>query len=143
MNASASKNVREYGHHQLMVSVLIAWGAVYFTFAALTSDNIIMAPSIYGEWVTGFQAEYWSIPILISALVHILGVKINGMWRWSGLLRVVGCVINAAVLLSFVGGALGSSMGDPVVAFGGGFAIAYIWFTMLNIGDLSRAIKSW
>lgn len=143
MNSSASKNVREYGHHQLMIAFIQAWGSAYFTFFALSTDTIMMSPDVYGEWVTGFQAEYWSIPLLIGALIHIAGVKINGSWRWSPALRVFGSVVISCMLSMFVYGSGTAPLGDPIVAFSSGFACIYFWFTLLNIGDLSRSIKRW
>ena len=143
MNASASKNIRQWGDHQLTLAVLLLWGAMYFTYIALATTEIVMSPEIYGEWVTGFQAEYWSIPMFMGSALHIAGIKINGRWRWSPLVRVAGCLLSSVMLVAFAAGAMGASMGDPVFAFGSIFAIFYVWFTVLNMGDLARSIKSW
>jgi len=143
MNASASKNVRRYGQYQLGASAIVGWGAAQFTYIALTNDTIMMSPDSYGSWVTHFQAEWWSIPILLASIMHVMGVKINGCWRWSPLIRLIGCLVNFALFMAFIIGSGHSTLGDPMVAFGSGFAILYVWFIMLNIGDLAQSVKKW
>lgn len=40
------------------------------------------------------QALLFGQAISIAALIHALGVRINGQWRWSPMLRLVGMVVH-------------------------------------------------
>jgi len=51
----------------------------------------------------------------IFGLVHFLGVKINGHWRWSPIIRFFGVLGHTAILLYLFGVALGVAGGSTAV----------------------------
>ena len=124
MHESASKNVVNYGQYQFITSAISAWGVLVYMYADLTIG-------------------IWFVHILVASIIHMIGVKINGHWRWSPFVRLIGSSINAVFFCLFIGGYTIEQFGPLEVAFGSGFAIMYIWFIMLNIGDTVRAVKKW
>lgn len=52
-------------------------------------------------WVPGSS---WNVPALFMAgsLVHGAGVKINGRWRWSPVLRLIGISLHTLIIGALV-----------------------------------------
>lgn len=50
-----------------------------------------------------------SLALLIASLVHALGIRINGAWRWSPALRTLGMAVHTFVFAAFFAAAPGSS----------------------------------
>lgn len=141
MTDSPSLNLRRYGQYQFGLQLLL--GAVGFVYclAASLMDGPVMDSRIYGTAITNIPAEYWSWPIFISSCVYILGIYINGNWRWSPGLRLFGALFHASTLLLFSVMGYRQEFVDPFVissAFAGG---ANVVFVCWNFADLLRAAK--
>lgn len=133
----ASKNLREFGQYQLGFTGVILWGALYLMYIML-GDNITERL----QNILGIRSIALDVILIFASLIYIAGIKINGRWRWSPVLRVVGSALNSLVLFFVVAGVTVAGNGDPIVAFGSGLAIMNSWFVVLNCGDLIRAIKA-
>ena len=118
---SASLNLRRYG--QLQVCIQLAF-AVYFLHTFLMS---IFHQDLSA--VVGFG--------ICSTGVYIAGIYINGAWRWSPVLRLLGALVQLAILVA-AKDAYDQTEMSQVVTICAGFVL---WFIGLNIGDTLRAIR--
>ena len=142
---SPSKNLRQFGQGQLFVQVMLAAVGFWFCAAAAIKDTDVMNPDVYGYLITSVKAEWWSWPIFVVSLIYILGILINGNWRWSPVLRLFGSVFHVLTLGLFSAlSLLATSASVYTEPFPATTAIACginVWFMFLNIGDTYRAIK--
>ena len=134
----ASHSVIEYGQAQLFLAGIMLMASTSFTIAALTTSEDVMSAAVYGADVVQFRAEAWSLPIVLASLLHLLGTKINGHWRWSPILRIIGSGLNTLFLLAFYWMAREAPDGDIIMHFNPPFTIAYGFFFAINIGDCAR-----
>ena len=80
---------------------------------------------------------------MVASAIYYLGIHINGRWRWSPGLRALGCIGQIAILGALVFSAIPAGDGDIMVLFGTTLSAAHIWFLLLNLGDLWRAVRDW
>jgi len=140
LNNSPSRNLRKYGQYQLGLQIFLAVVALAFCFAAAVMDGPVMDPEIYGPMVTSIKAEWWSWPILAHCVVYILGIKINGNWRWSPALRAYGALFHMITLSFLALGSFTTKHLDPFAVQTAMAAVCCGWFFCLNVADLYRAI---
>lgn len=142
---SPSKNLRRFGRDQLIVQIMLAAVGFWFCAAAAIKDTDVMNPDVYGYLITSVKAEWWSWPIFVVSLIYILGILINGNWRWSPVLRLFGSVFHVLTLGLFSAlSLLATSASVYTEPFPATTAIACginVWFMILNIGDTYRAVK--
>ena len=136
-----SINLRKHGDSQLVFELMMLEIATIFWIAAKAKSGPVMPPSIYGEWVTSFDAEMWAGSIMLASFVFLAGIIINGDWRWSPALRFSGALWQVATLSAFCIGSLGAQYGDPVVMMCAGACSVHMWFVWLNLGDMLRAVR--
>jgi hypothetical protein len=136
-----SRNLRRHGDSQYVVQWMMLAIAIMFYAAAVLTDAPVMQADTYGAWVTSFHAEVWAGSIMLASFVFLLGIIINGEWRWSTVLRCIGAVWHVLTLAAFCVGAFGTAHGSPVVMMSMGALGVHVWFAALNLGDLIRAIK--
>lgn len=139
---SPSKNLREHGQAQLIIQLFHGCFAAIYCAAAAIMDGPIMDPAIYGDVVTSVPAEYWSWPILIVCMIYILGILINGNWRWSPALRLFSAVAQTLQIGSFGLLAFRPDSLDPFVVGCAVLAAFNIWCIFLNLGDAARGIRN-
>lgn len=73
----------------------------------------------------------------LAGLAHALGVRINGYWRWSPVLRFVGMGVHASCFLYLAWAGLGQTAGYTY-GWGAAMALAGAW----SAGrDMKRAYK--
>ena len=135
-----SKNLKRFGKEQQIIQALMLLMAAIYCIAAATMDGPVMDPKVYGDLVTSVNAEWWSWPIFIASMVYLLGIWINGNWRWSPALRVAGSLYHAVTLALFSYMAFGVSAVNPFVVTSGLLSVTNLVFLGWNLGDLSRAI---
>lgn len=68
--------------------------------------------------------------LVLAALLHALGIKINGSWRWSPLLRFIGMSVHAFIIMwmSYKGGGTSASY-------------TYSWISILLLYGSYSAIR--
>lgn len=92
------------------------------------------------QWTTlaPHQKEAVAWLLVWAGVVHAAGVRINGSWRWSPMLRLFGMVLNAAVMAW-----LGFSGPGPVVSYVFSWITVLIFIGVLNAGrDAKRAVQN-
>lgn len=139
LDPPTSKNLRRHGDSQLVFQLMMLGIAVLFWAAAKATDHPVMPSMIYGDWVTSIDAELWASSIMLASFVYLLGIMINGEWRYSPVLRLIGAAWHVVTLTAFITGAMGSQYGDPVVMMCIGAGGVHIWFVGLNIDDVRRS----
>lgn len=120
----------------------MAMAMLFWVFAKM-SDTQVMPAEVYGAWVTSYPAEWWAASIMLASAAYICGILINGAWRWSPALRVIGAAWHVITLSAFVVSAMSARYGDFFVLSSGVFAVVHMWFLSLNAGDLMRAVRKW
>ena len=137
-----SKNLRRHGDSQYVVQWMMLAISIMFWIAAVVTSVPVMEADTYGVWVTSFPAEVWAGSIMLASFVYLLGIIINGEWRWSTVLRCIGAVWHVLTLAAFCLEAWGTAHGNPVVMMSTGALGVHVWFAALNMGDLWRAIEA-
>lgn len=136
-----SINLRKHGDSQLVFELMMLGIATMFWLAAKAKSGPVMPASVYGEWVTSFDAEVWAGSIMLASFVFLAGIIINGEWRWSPVLRFIGSLWQVTTLSAFAIGSFGAQYGDPVVMMSAGACFPHVWFVWLNWGDMMRATQ--
>ena len=140
LERSPSKNLRRYWQSQLWAqSFMLVVSFVFCIIAAITSDYVV-SPDTYGGLITGVKAEVWTYPFLVSSIIYIFGIFINGNWRWSPFLRLTGSFIQLVGLFLFGVLSFISSPIDIFTVLCFPFVLFLFWCTCLNIGDAKRAV---
>lgn len=134
-----SKNLRKHGDSQLVFQWCNLGFSGLFFLSSVFSPDPVMPAEVYGEWVTQFPAEWWAGLIFAASVVYMVGIVINGHWRWSPLFRTIGAAVHLTVMAAFVRGAAGAVYGDFFVLICLIMGIAHAVFLAWNITDLARA----
>ena len=139
--SSPSLNLRKYWQAQLVVQLLMAAVALQYCVAAALLDGPVMDPADFGPYVTSVKAEVSSWPILLVSMLYILGILINGNWKWSPALRLFCAVFHVVTLFLFAYLSWYVSPVDPFVASCMSMGFANLILTGLNLGDCVRALR--
>lgn len=83
-----------------MISAAFAGGFGIHIWAAAFHGEPLLWADLYNH-----EALLFGQAISIAALIHALGVRINGQWRWSPMLRLLGMVAHTLMFafLAFKG----------------------------------------
>ena len=138
----ASRNLRRHGNGQLWFQFPLLAMSFAFWALAVTTDDPVMTPVMYGHWVTSFPSEFWALSIMAAATIFIAGILINGNWRWSPSLRLLGASWHVFTMGAFALGAL-SVGNNAMMAISTTFAGVHLCFVGLNFTDLIGAILRW
>lgn len=134
-----SRNLRRHGDSQLMMQIATMALSILFYLSAKLQTDAIMPAEVYGAWVTEYPAEWWAILIMAASTIYIVGIVINGHWRWSPAFRVLGAAAHVTVMSAFVLGAWGAPFGDFFVLICLVIGVMHLAFLGWNLGDLARA----
>ena len=114
--APASQNLRRYGNVQVFVQAHFLVMGIAFWIVAKALDVAVMSTRVYGEFIGQFPAEWWAGSIILASGTFLAGIIINGNWRWSVCLRLVGATWHVLTLSAFAhGGAAGGAVGGALV----------------------------
>lgn len=83
-------------HTSQLFEILMSLYGIWFGFITAFS----LGAGEYPLWWTGFgfTAQGWfSMAFLFAGLVHALGIRLDGQWRWSPLLRLAGMTTHATL----------------------------------------------
>jgi len=134
-----SQNLRRHGDSQLVMQWCTLGLSVLFYLRAVLSEGQVMPAEVYGAWVTDYPAEWWAMLIMGASTIYIVGIVINGYWRWSPVFRVIGSGLHVTVMAAFVVGAFGAAYGDFFVLICLVMGVQHSVFLAWNMGDLMRA----
>ena len=140
LDPPVSLGLHRHGDSQFVVQCMMLAIAVMFWLAAKAMAGPVMAADTYGVWVTSWPAEVWAGSIMAAAFAFLMGIMINGEWRWSPALRLLGAAWHVVTLTAFCVGAAGAAHGNPVVIMCMGALGVHLWFVWLNAADLRRAV---
>lgn len=135
-----SRNLRRHGDSQLVMQWCTLGLSALFYLRSVMSENQVMPAEVYGEWATRWPAEWWALLIMGASTIYIVGIFINGQWRWSPVFRVIGSAAHVTIMAAFVRGAFGATYGDFFVLICLVMGIQHAVFLAWNITDLARAI---
>lgn len=121
--------------------MLLGMAFVFWMFAKFKAGPI-MAPEIYGTFVTQYPAEWWAASLMLASGAYLAGIIINGNWRWSPALRLCGSVWHVLTMALFVAGGADAKHGDVIMIWGASVLVMHVFFTVLNIGDLARTVRN-
>lgn len=102
----------------------------------------LWATSFHGEplaWagIENGNALWFGQFVTVAALVHAMGIKINGRWQWSPVLRLTGMICHALAFFYLAAIGIGQS-----AAFTYGFISFWLAFGAYSAGvDTLRAWK--
>ena len=138
----SSQNLRKHGDSQAVVQGAFLLLAILFFIAAKLKDRPVMPAEVYGDWVVSIDAEAWAASIMLASVVYIVGIVVNGNWRWSPALRVVGALWHVFTLGAFTIGSGAAIYGDNFALGCFVFMLVHGMFVYWNACDLWRAIKA-
>ena len=90
---------------EVLSAVFAAGFGIHLWLAAQTGSPLAWAGLHNGHALAFGQA------VSLAALVHALGVRINGRWRWSPALRLIGMSCHAVLFLWLACRGAGQSAG--------------------------------
>lgn len=135
-----SPGLIKHGDSQEVVQLaFFVMAALFDVFARAVNDQIMPA-EVYGKFATSIPAEYWSGSIMLASVVYLYGIKINGRWRWSPALRLLGAAWHTMTLFAFAASAVTAQYGDFFTLSCVVFGCVHLWFVWLNTCDLVLAV---
>lgn len=137
----ASRNLRRHGDSQTVVQLAFFGMSLAFWAAAKLREAPVMDERIYGKIVGAYPAELWATSIMLASGLYLSGIIINGSWRWSAALRLIGAAWHGATLSLFTCGGATAEYGDPIMIWGGTALGMHVAFICWNVGDFTRAVR--
>ena len=136
----ASLNLNRYRDYQRRIAVYFLLCGLGFLIAGLTMDAEVMPAEIYGSAIARYPAEWWSASVVLACGAFLLGVRINGAWRWSPALRSSGAALHCAILCTLIVTSWGSIGGPVILMFGGTSLLIWTQLLLWSAADLIRAM---
>ena len=116
--------------------------AVGSYIAAKLNDGPVMPHEVYGVWATSIPAEQWALSLMLASAFYLVGIVVNGGWRWSSALRLIGAAWHTITLGLFSVSAFSAQFGDLFSLATMILSVLHGWFCWLNIMDLRRAVRN-
>jgi hypothetical protein len=139
----ASRNLIKHDDSQEVVQIVFILIACLFWAASALTTEPMMPANVYGDYVVTINASVWAFGIAAACTLYLVGIYINGSWRWSPALRLTGALAHGSILSLFSISASTAADGDFLVVAAGVFAGLYAWFAFLNLSDLIGAAFFW
>lgn len=100
-----------------------------------------MSPEQFGWMAYDIDAEVWGFGFMSASGLSAYGIHINGRWRWSPYIRIVGYLILLVLFGILAISGLGAKYGFQTVIY----AVAFFGFGIAgylvdNVVDLRRRI---
>ena len=140
--APASQNLRRYGNVQVFVQAHFLVMGIAFWVVAKVLDVAVMSTRVYGEFIGQFPAEWWAGSIILASWIFLAGIIINGNWRWSVCLRLVGATWHVLTLSAFAHGGWTAPEGMHLLIWACVALSMHGWLLWWNLGDFARAVRS-
>lgn len=119
-------------------ALALFYGFAFFG-AAIAGWNA-MIPDQFGELAVSGEVEAWAGLQLCSAMLLALGLLINGRWRWSPLLRMIGAGFITLICGLLAYSASTASEGVAFFVYCSGFCAHGALVTWWNLVDLRSAM---
>lgn len=89
-----------------LLEISLSWMLLTRGLACLM-PQVAMSPALYGDFLEIMPESAWGALYFISGSLILAGIIINGRWRRSPVLRMIGA-LGSAMLLSMLAGFLSS-----------------------------------
>ena len=130
-----------YRSAQVMYAVLCLYYGLAFMLAGLAGMTA-MEPDDYGTLAVSYEIEAMAGVQLFAATLLMMGIILNGRWKWSPAVRM-GSALCLAGLCGFLSySAFPAPNGWPVGIYCSGFAMAGLIVAWWGLVDL-RAVQKW
>lgn len=140
--APASYNLRRYGAVQLFIQAhFFAMGCVFW-IVAKAIEIPVMSEAVYGEFIGSFPAEWWAGSVIAASGLYLGGIIINGNWRWSVCLRLIGALWHVLTLGAFAHGGATAPEGLHLLIWACVALSMHCILLWWNLGDFARAVRS-
>ena len=140
--APASQNLRRYGNVQVFVQAHFLVMGIAFWFVAKKLDVAVMSTRVYGEVIGRYPAEWWAGSIILASGIFLAGIIINGNWRWSVCLRLIGAAWHVLTLSAFAHGGATAPEGMHLLIWACVALSMHVFLLWWNLGDFARAVRS-
>lgn len=109
-------------------------------FGAAMAGWDAMMPQQFGELAVSAEVEAWAGMQFCASVMLALGLLVNGRWRWSPALRMVGAGVIAALCAVLSLSAFTAPEGTAFFIFCTGFAVFGGVVAWWNLVDLRSAM---
>lgn len=120
---------------QWAFALMAFYFGVMFLMASWVLGMSAVAPTDYGDLATSFEIKAMAGVQMAGAMAVLMGLLINGHWRWSALLRLSGCSVIVALCLMLAASSFMAENGWPVGIYCTGFAgfgLAVAWWNLVD-----------
>lgn len=135
---TAYKLARHKGIHVAFTALALFYGFAFFALAV--SGWNLMYPQQFGDLAVSGEVEAWAGMQLCGSLFMAFGLLINGRWRWSPALRLVGSVIVAALTSVLSYSASTASEGAAFMVYCSGFSTLGWFVSFCALVDFRAAL---
>lgn len=126
-----------------IAEMLMAAFGVYIGLALVLTSEGGLDPLGWIDIRNGVQ-EAIGMAFIIAGIIHATGVRINGRWAWSPLLRVIGMTVHASLVIMILLATADQNHAGPLFVVITEFPVAVV-FWLLALGsyrDLKLALLS-
>ena len=120
---------------------LMLFGCAMAFWISVRVGMFTMPAEVYGPAVA-IPAALWSGLILFANATWLFGLYINGRWRYSPVVRLLGVSGNLFFFSLFFATSAMAPVGDPLTIFNGGAGVLFaIRYLPINFRESVRAFK--
>lgn len=138
MNATAFKFSRHKSAQIAFGALALYYGFAFFGAAIFGWDA--MRPDQLGELAVSGEVEAWAGLQLSASVILALGLLINGRWRWSAGLRMLGTGFITLICAILSYSAATAPAGTAFMIHCAGFSVFGAVVTWWNLVDLRSAM---
>jgi len=138
----ASRSLRRFGGIQAFVQMHFLVMGLAFWLVARSFDTPIMDAEVYGPFIGSYPAEWWAASVILASFLFMAGITINGRWRWSAGLRLLGAFWHVLTLSAFAHGGWTAPQGLHLLIWACVALSMHLFLLWWNLGDFSQAIRS-
>lgn len=115
----------------------VSWFFIGLFFLLIdTFATQAMVPQVYGQRAYQVDASIWAMLFMSSNAVTLRGLQINGRWKYSPLLRIVGYTSLSLLFVVLIVSSLTAPYGVPIW----GISLLYflpttLWFLKIAVQD--------
>lgn len=123
--------------------ILAALYGVYFGASVTVLLDTGWGSPLYWVWSDPVTQKAAGLTFVLAGVVHAIGVRVNGRWRWSPLFRVVGLSILTMLMFKIF---LAGAWQEPNGVTSGGvtyapFVLVFAFYTATAARDLWHSLK--
>jgi hypothetical protein len=141
--ARSSKNLKAHGDSQEVIAIATGTAGTLLWSTSIWVETPMIPPEVYGHLVTSINASVWAAWLFWWSAMLLIGIGLNGRWRWSPLLRLAGSFGNFLAFSFFSLSVYPHSHVETILIIMGVYGAVFGWFTLLNALDLWGSLWHW